>query len=308
MAVPDFQTLMLPVLRATADGEISARDLRARLAEEFELSESDLAEMLPSGRAPTFANRVAWANFSLQRAKLIEKVGRGVYVASKEGRSLLDNPPDRIDMRFLERYPAYVEWRQRSRSGRAKKGDEERTTADTSNDATTPEEQIAASHASLVEALRADLIDRVRELSPAFFERLIVDLLIAMGYGGGREDMGRAIGRGGDGGIDGIIKEDALGLDIVYIQAKRYGGDSTVGRPEVQSFAGSLDGVGATKGIFVTTSSFSKGALEFAERIAKRIILLDGDELARLMVRHGVGVRIRTTYDIKTVDEDYFTE
>lgn len=309
MSVPDFQTLMLPVLQATAGGEISAPELRARVAEAARLSESDLAEMLPSGRVTTFANRVAWANVYLQRAGLIEKVGRGAYRATDAGMEVLDEGPERIDKRFLRRYPAYREWRRRSMVGRATNDDQERGADPVpAHDEITPEEQVAASHAALVEALETDLLDRVRELSPAFFERLIVDLLIAMGYGGGRDEMGQAIGRGGDGGIDGVIKEDPLGLDIVYVQAKRYGEGNAVGRPEVQSFAGSLDGVGATKGIFVTTSSFGAGARAFADKIAKRIILVDGTELARLLVQHGVGVRVRASYDIKTVDEDYFSE
>lgn len=306
MAVPDFQSLMLPVLRAAADGDISSSELRERIAADLGLSADDLAEMLPSGRAPTFANRVAWATFFLQRAGLLERVSRGVYRITDAGRRLLAEQPDRVDMRLLERYPAFIEWRQTSAAGAA--SERGPTAAAEIVAARTPEEQIDASFKSLGAALEEDLVERVREMSPGFFERLIVDLLIAMGYGGGRAEMGQAIGRSGDGGIDGIIKEDALGLDIVYVQAKRYGAQNTVRRSEVQSFAGSLDGVGATKGIFVTTSSFSQGACEFVERIAKRIVLVDGTELARLMIQHGVGVRIRTTYELKKVDEDYFTE
>jgi restriction system protein len=257
---------MLPVLRAAADGEISAADLRERVAASVRLTANDLAEMLPSGRQTTFTNRTAWANVFLQRAGLLERARRGVYRISDEGRRVLAGAPERIDMRFLERYPAYVEWRQRSAAGR---GDAVEPISVAPDTARTPEEQMAASHAALTSALEGDLLDRVREASPGFFESLIIDLLIAMGYGGGRAEMGRS---------------------------------------EVQSFAGSLDGVGATKGIFVTTSSFSQGAREFVERIAKRIVLVDGAELARLMVEHKVGVRTRTTYELKKVDEDYFTE
>lgn len=306
MAVPDFQSLMLPVLRAAADGEISAPAMRERVAAEVRLSESDLAEMLPSGRQSTFTNRTAWANVFLQRAGLLEKAGRGVYRITEEGRRVLAEAPERIDMRFLERYPAYAEWRRKSSSG----GSVERASPATVpvSGTGTPEEEIASSHAALVEALKSDLLDRIREMSPGFLETLIIDLLIAMGYGGGREEMGKAIGGAGDAGIDGIIKEDPLGLDVVYVQAKRYAVGNAVGRSEVQSFAGSLDGEGATKGIFFTTSTFSKGACEFAQRIAKRIILVDGTELARLMIQHNVGVRTRTIFEIKGVDEDYFTE
>jgi restriction system protein len=305
MAVPDFQSLMLPVLRAAARGDISAADLRGRVAAELQLTEADLAEMLPSGRQTTFANRTAWANVFLQRAGLLEKVSRGVYRITDEGRKVLAERPERIDMRFLERYPAYVEWRQRSIEIRSAEG---RPSAGTPAEDQTPEEQIEASHTALTGALQSDLLERVREMSPAFFERLIIDLLIAMGYGGGRAEMGQAIGRSGDGGIDGMIKEDALGLDIVYVQAKRYADGNAVGRSEVQSFAGSLDGVGATKGIFFGTSTFSQGARDYVGRISKRIVLIDGAELARLMTQHNVGVRTRTTYEVKKIDEDYFVD
>jgi restriction system protein len=305
MGVPDFQSLMLPVLRAVADGDISAADLRSRVAAELRLTAADLAEMLPSGRQTTFANRTAWANIFLQRAGRLDKVSRGVYRSTDEGRKVLVEQPERIDMRFLERYPAYVEWRQRSVGIKRVEGGHG---AGPLAEDQTPEEQIDASHIALTAALQSDLLERAREMSPAFFERLIVDLLIAMGYGGGRAEMGQAIGRSGDGGIDGMIKEDALGLDIVYIQAKRYADGNTVGRSEVQSFAGSLDGVGATKGIFFGTSTFSQGARDYVGRISKRIVLIDGAELARLMAQHNVGVRTRATYEVKKVDEDYFTE
>jgi restriction system protein len=275
------------------------------VAAELRLTETDLAEMLPSGRQTTFANRTAWANIFLQRAGLLEKVSRGVYRITDEGRQALVEQPERIDMRFLERYPAYVEWRQRSVTGSGERAPPPVADALATR---TPEEQIDASFKSLGAALGDDLLDRVGEMSPAFFERLIIDLLIAMGYGGGRAEMGQAIGRAGDGGIDGMIKEDALGLDIVYVQAKRYAEGNTVGRSEVQSFAGSLDGVGTTKGIFFVTSTFSQGARDYVGRISKRLVLIEGAELARLMVRHNVGVRTRATYDVKKIDEDYFTE
>jgi restriction system protein len=300
-AVPDFQSLMLPVLRAAADGEISAVDLRNRVASELHLTEAALAEMLPSGRQTTFSNRTAWANIFLQRAGLLEKVSRGVYRITDQGRKVLAEGPERINMRFLERYPAYVEWRQRSAGIRPT---EPGQIAGPPAEHQTPEEQIEASQTALMAALQSDLLERVRELSPAFFEQLIIDLLIAMGYGGGRA----AIGRSGDGGIDGMIKEDALGLDIVYVQGKRYGEGNTVGRSEVQSFAGSLDGVGATKGNFFATSTFSQGAHDYVGRINKRIVLIDAAELTRLMIQRNVGVRTSTTYEVKKVDEDYFTE
>lgn len=310
MAVPDFQSLMLPVLRATAAGEISAAELRNRVANELGLTQNDLAEMLPSGRQTTFANRTAWANVFLQRAGLIGKTQRGIYQITEQGRKALTENLVRIDMRYLERFASYVGWRRRAMPEAGTAGDvgDAEVAAQPSGSIETPEEQIDRSHRALVSALESDLLDRILTMSPAFFESLIVDLLIAMGYGGGRSEMGRAVGRAGDGGIDGIIKEDALGLDIVYMQAKRYAPEHPVSRPDVQSFAGSLDGVRATKGIFISTSSFTSGAREFVEKISKRIILIDGAELARFMVGHNVGVRVRSTYDIKKIDEDYFSE
>ncbi len=242
MPVPSFQTLMLPVLRASAQGEIASKDLRDRVARELGLSESDRAEILPSGGETRLANRTTWASVSLQRAGLLERVDRGVYRITEEGRKVLAETPARIDIRFLvERYPSYVKWRQGGASGDGTAGEEEANCA-------TPEELIEASYKSLSAALEADLLDRVRGLPPAFFENLIIELLIAMGYGGGLAEMGQAIGRAGDGGIDGTIKEDALGLDIVYVQAKRYDAQNTVGRGDVQGFAGSLDGVRRDQG------------------------------------------------------------
>jgi restriction system protein len=217
--------------------------------------------------------------------------------------------PPKIDLAFLQRFPSYVvEWRR----GSAAATPLAENNADRGNlvveSSATPEEQISKSYQTLTAALEADLLDRVREMSPEFFETLVVNVLIKLGYGGGQPAMGQAIGRSGDGGIDGIIKEDALGLDVVYIQAKRYGQGNSVGRSDVQAFAGSLDGVGATKGIFITTGSFSTGAREYVARIAKRIILIDGPQFARLMVENEVGVRVLETFKIKKIDENYFTE
>ena len=268
------------------------------------LSDADLAEMLPSRRTTTFVNRVAWATTYVQIAGLLERVRRGVYQLTEESRAVLRNPPARIDMKFLERYPSYVEWRH---------GSQARSDGPLLADATldqqeaTPEELIETSFRALVSALEVELLERVRKVHSSEFEALIVDVLIAMGYGGGKSEMGQAIGRGGDGGLDGIIREDPFGLDVVYVQAKRYDEGNAVGRPEVQGFAGSLDGVSATKGLFFTTSTFTVGAKEYVQRIAKRIVLVDGKELVRLMVEHGVGVRPGASYVIKRIDEDYFS-
>jgi len=305
MAIPDFQSLMLPVLEATAGGEISAPDLRDAVASRLGLSDADLASKLPSGRQTTFANRTAWANVFIQRAGLIEKTGRGRYRATEAGLNVLVEKPPKIDMPFLQRFPSYVDWRRKSAAPGPVKSDGEAIGVDAFS---TPEEQIAKSYQTLTVAIEAELLDRVREMSPTFFETLIIDVLIKLGYGGGQPEMGQAIGKSGDGGIDGVIKEDALGLDIVYVQAKRYGEGHTVGRPEVQAFAGSLDGVGATKGILITTGSFSSGARDYVLRIPKRIILIDGVQLAHLMVEREVGVRVSEVFKIKKIDENYFTE
>lgn len=274
MPVPDFQSLMLPVLMATAEGEISASELRDRVAQSVKLSQEDLKEMLPSGRQTTFGNRTAWANVFLQRAGLIEKTSRGVYRATPIGLQVLAERPSKIDMKFLERFQSYVEWRQRSAAGGFGKPLVADPGSPTTEVSTTPEEQMGRSYQILTGALEADLLDRMREMSPNSFEELVIDLLSKLGYGGGQPERGKAIGGPGDGGIDGVINEDALGLDRVYVQAKRYGAGNAVGRPEVQAFSGSLDGVSATKGIFITTGSISPAAREYAARIAKRIILM----------------------------------
>jgi restriction system protein len=308
MAVPDFQTLMLPVLRAV--GEVDATkpaDIRAYVAQACGLTPEDLEQRLPSGRQSTFENRCAWANVFLQRAGLIATVKRGVYRLTERGREVLATNPERIDMKYLERFPEYTSWRKRS---------SRRETSDTATIAEvaeaqpsqTPQELIESTIESLTADLRLTLLDRVRTMSPSGFEGLIVDLLVAMGYGGGRAELAQQTRATNDGGIDGLIKEDPLGLDLVVMQAKRYGPGNSVGRPDVQSFAGSLDGNNATKGIFVTTSTFTAGAIDFARSIQKRLVLIDGDELTRLMVRHGVGVRVTQTFELKDIDENVFEE
>jgi restriction system protein len=264
--------------------------------------------MLPSGRQTTFANRTAWANVFLQRAGLIEKTSRGVYRVTAAGLQALAKRPPKIDMPFLERFPSYVEWRQRSAAGGFAKPDRNDGDLPTGEVSATPEELMGRSYQTLTGALEADLLDRMRHMSPAFFEQLVIDLLRELGYGGGQSERGKATGGPGDGGLDGVINEDALGLDRVYVQAKRYGAAQAVGRPEVQAFSGSLDGVSATKGILITTGSISPAAREYVSRISKRIILIDGMELSRLMVQKEIGVRVAETYKIKKIDENYFTE
>lgn len=302
MPIPDYQTLMLPLLRLASDGgEHRFRDAVEYLAAQFGLTDTERGELLPSGTAPVFDNRVGWARTYLKQAGLIESVKRGIFKISESGAGLLGRGPDRIDTATLERYEAFLSFRNRRRE--RGEGDT-REQAEVVNEDLTPEDALAAAYQKLRKSLEADLLDQVKSSSPAFFERLVIDLLVSMGYGGSRRDAGRAIGKSGDGGIDGIIKEDKLGLDAIYIQAKRWEG--TVGRPEIQKFAGALQGQRATKGVFITTSNFSREAEEYANIINTKIILVDGERLATLMVDHNVGVSMLGVYELKKVDSDYF--
>jgi len=305
MAIPDYQTVMLPLLRLAADGQDHrSRDAVETLAGEFELTAEERTELLPSGKQPVFNNRVGWANTYLKAAGLLEAPRRGVLRITQRGRDLLEEEIGRIDVSLLERYPEFVEFRGKRRPKSSEPADAE--TMDVPSSSQTPEDALSNAYRSLRAELESELLEEIGRASAAFFEQLVVDLLVSMGYGGSRQDAGRAIGRSGDGGIDGIIDEDRLGLDVIYLQAKRW--ESTVGRPEIQKFAGALQGHRARKGVFITTSSFSREALEYAGVIDTRIILIDGARLAKLMVDHGVGVSTVGTYEIKRVDFDYFSE
>ncbi len=304
MPVPDFQSLMLPVLKALADGgEMPISDVRERVAASEYLSVEDIDEMLPSGRQSVLANRVSWAAKYLERAGLLERVRRGVWRMTAKGEKLLTNPPSRIDMNYLRNYPAFVAWRT-SKSTLSRGGDAALSPPDESMD--TPEEALEKAARELREALEAEVLDRVRGAAPSFLEKAVVNLLIAMGYGGGDAARGLVTGRSGDGGIDGTIREDVLGLDEVYIQAKKYAEGNTVGESDLRNFAGAIDAAGTTKGVFVTTAGFTRAAKNYVARSPKRIVLIDGEELARLMVRHDIGVRLKDRHEIKRIDEDYF--
>lgn len=301
---------MLPVLRLAADGETRVPDAAEKLAEQLGLSVAEREEMLPSGRQRIFHNRIHWAKFYMTKAGLIDSPARGRFVASQAGRALLATNPAGINVDTLKTYPAFAEFYASSTLGTGST-DAASTGAGETIDATTsatPEEQIDAAQAVLHQALKADLLQRILTQSPAFFERAIVDLLVGMGYGGSHENAARRLGKSGDGGIDGVIDEDRLGLDRIYVQAKRYASHVSVGRPEVQGFLGSLVGVGAAKGVFVTTSSFSAPAIDFVRHLPQRIVLIDGDRLADLMIEHGVGVRTSRTVQVKRLDEDFFVE
>ena len=306
MAVPDFQSLMLPALKAFADGEAPPlSQVRERVAAAEGLSDEDVREMLPSGRQAVFVNRVSWAVIYMERAGLLERVRRGVYRLTQEGERLLSRKPSRIDLNLLGEYPDFAKWSPRANAPAPGKDVESKQNEDISD---TPEEALDRAARQLSGVLEADVLRRVRDAAPAFLERVVVDLLIAMGYGGGDATMGRVTGGSGDGGIDGTIREDALGLDEVYVQAKKYAEGNAVGEGDLRNFAGAIDAAGTTKGVFVTTAGFTRAAKDYVARSPKRIVLIDGAELARLMVRHGVGVRTRVLHEIKRIDEDYFDQ
>lgn len=298
MSVPDFQSLMLPILKFAGDGkEHSQGELKEAVAGQLQLTEADRKELLPSGRQPRFDNRIAWSSVYLKKAGLLESTGRGRFRITRVGMDVLRSNPSSINTKFLMQYPSFQEFQ--GNANHIEKTGEKGTEIDK-----TPEEVLEASYLGLKQELAQELLDRIMACPPAFFEQLVVDLLVAMGYGGSRKDAGEAIGRSGDGGIDGIIKEDKLGLDVVYIQAKRW--DRTVGRPDVQAFAGSLEGQRARKGVMITTSQFSQDARDYVTRIEKKIILIDGERLTQLMIDHGVGVAKVAEYIVKKVDQDYF--
>jgi restriction system protein len=302
MAIPDFQSLMLPLLRALADGqEWSTQKTLDALARDLGLTEADVTQPMQSRKAPLFTNRVAWAKLHLKRAGLLDSPHRGVYQITERGRDVLREPPDRLNLAFLARFPEYVEFRSRSRTS----ADVDEAPGIDPDEERTPEEYIEYGYSRLRAALADEILSRIAQMPPAFFEKLVVDLLVAMGYGGSQRDAGRAVGPGADEGIDGVIKEDRLGLETIYIQAKRWQG--TVGRPDIQRFAGALQGQRARKGIFITTSTFSKEAEAYAASIQSTIVLVNGDQLAELMIDHGIGVTLASTYDIKRLDSDYFT-
>lgn len=304
MAIPDFQTLMRPLLDLHADREEHLnRDLVNALAEQFSLTPEERREMLPSGRAKMFDNRVGWAKTYISAAGLIEAPRRAVLIITEKGVQALVDHPKTIDLRVLAKLNGSRSVRERRRDEKPEL-EQERDVGIEIHE--TPEEAVENAYLKLRNDVEREIVAKILANPPEFLERVIIDLVVKMGYGGNRKDAGEAIGRSGDEGIDGIIKEDPLGLDIIYLQAKRYEG--TVGRPEIQKFAGALQGQRAKKGIFITTSSYSREAKEFASKIDTKIILIDGSTLARLMFDHGVGVSVNTVYEVKKVDTDYFEE
>jgi restriction system protein len=302
MSVPDFQSFMLPLLKFSSDGvDHSHSEAADALARHFKVTDADRREMLPSGRQTRFDNRIAWSVVYLRKAGFLESPKRGRFRITGRGQEILKSNPDRIDKKFLQEHggPEFQEFSRPSRQS----GNHEESSNETVR---TPREMMEAGYWELRRDLAQELLNRIKSCSPRFFEQLVVDLLVKMDYGGSPKDAGEAVGHSGDGGIDGIIKEDKLGLDVIYIQAKRWEG--TVGRPLVQAFAGSLEGHRARKGVMITTSQFSADARDYVTRIEKKIILIDGEELAQLMIDHGVGVADEASYVIKRLDIDYFDE
>lgn len=307
MAVPDYQSLMLPLLQFAArkETEISTSEAVEVLAKELGLTEDDLREMLPSGVQPTFVNRVGWAATYMKKAGLLETTRRGFYQITDRGRDLLEKQPKTINVELLRQYPEFREFEGSKDTRSSNKASKQKALSETS--AATPLEQLEAAYESLRDKLADELLAKLKKVSPAFFEKVVVELLVKMGYGGSRADAGKAIGKSGDGGIDGIIKEDKLGLDVVYIQAKRWD-SNPVGRPDVMQFVGALQAQRANKGIFITTSRFTEDASSYVSQIGSKIVLIDGEQLTNLMIEHDVGVSTVSLYPVKKIDSDYFEE
>ena len=298
MPIPDFQKITLPLLELLKDGEPhDIGELRPKIAAHFKLTEEEMNELIPSG-GTRFGNRFGWARTHLKMAGLINYERSGVYRITDRGKQVLAQSPSKLDLHFLDQFSEHVEFRRRKPTSPTKPED--------SSSDFTPQERLEQDYETIRAALSQDLLERVGAASPSFFERLVVQLLLEMGYGDKRLDAGRTIGGSGDDGIDGIINEDKLGLDIIYIQAKRWKG--VVGRPIVQAFAGSLEGNRAQKGVLITTSQFSSDARDFVKRIGKKIVLIDGAMLSELMIDHGIGVTVEKSYVLNRIDSDYFNE
>ncbi|MCB1312630.1 MAG: restriction endonuclease [Sedimentitalea sp.] len=308
MPVPDYETLMRPVLAAFANGATNVSEILPSLIEEFGLVDEDATKLNASGQT-TLYNRAHWARTYLSKAGLLQSPKRNHHQITDLGRKMLKAHPVRIDNKTLSQIESFQDWKDATRGP---EGDDPHRQSVmppvATDDSETPDIRAETAFREIESALVGEVIEAVMSLSPARFEKLVVDLLIAMGYGGGDLERGLQTNLSGDGGIDGVINEDELGLDAVYVQAKRYAPDNKVGRPALNRFVGSLTGEGAGKGVFVTTSDFSKDAVDYVKRVQHRIVLINGDRLARLMIKHEVGVRARKTYVLRSVDEDYFSE
>lgn len=303
MSVPDFQSFFKPLLAFAADGaEHSLAEAREALTNAFEMTEEDFADLLPSGKQTKYSNRIQWAKTYFGHAGVFTTPRRGVFKITERGKVLHQQNHERIDVRILNQYPEFVAFHSPPR----KIGDEIKGLKEVISTSSTPEELLQESYESLRNELANELLSLVKDNTPDFFENLVVDLMVAMGYGGSRLDAGKSIGRSGDEGIDGIINEDRLGLDVIYLQAKRWEG--TVGRPEIQKFVGALTGKRAKKGVFITTGEFADTAYKYVESIEPKVILIDGRALASYMIDFDLGVSTTATYRIKRTDSDYFVE
>jgi restriction system protein len=301
MAVPDFQSFFKPLLDIAADGnEHSIQEARNIIAAQMSLPESDMQELLPSGTQTKFDNRIAWAKSYFIQAKVLEASRRSFFIITPRGMELQQKGLSRIDIKVLNQYSEFVEFH------KANGAREEETIPPIETSTETPEESLQRAYESIQSNLAGEILDKIKSNSPAFFEKLVVDLMVAMGYGGSRADAGKSIGGTGDEGVDGIIKEDRLGLDVIYLQAKRWEG--TVGRPDVQKFVGALHGKRAKKGVFITTGKFSDDAKKYVETIDPKVILIDGRILAELMIDFNLGTTTSGTYEIKRIDSDYYSE
>lgn len=303
MPIPDYQSVMLPLLQLAGDGETHKfRATVEALARNYDLTDEERRDLLPSGKQPIFDNRVGWARTYLGKAGLLESPKRGQFRITDRGRQVLAQPPPSIDVQFLLQFEEFVVFKQRRTEKSATKAEDSQSTPRDES----PEELLESAHQILRDDLATEILALTKAGSAAFFEQLVVDLIVRMGYGGSRKEAGQAVGGSGDEGIDGIIKEDRLGLDIIYLQAKRW--ENTVGRPEVQKFAGALQGQRAKKGILITTSTFSRNAKDYVTNIDPKIILIDGQSLVDFMIDHGLGVTTEATFELKRVDSDYFSE
>lgn len=302
--IPDFQTIMLPVLELLKDKkEHTLQELISKISDKFELSEKERKELLPSGNQAIINNRVGWSGTYLKKAGLLDRPKRATFVITEKGLEILNSKPEKINIAFLKKMPKFKEWQDDYSS---KEKDDETIEETEMSSKKTPQELLDYSFQKLTNELSIELLDIVKSCSPVFFENLVIDLLIRMGYGGSRKEAGKAIGKSGDGGIDGIINEDKLGLDTIYIQAKRW--ENKVPVKEIRDFAGALLGQKAKRGIFITTSNFPKSAYEYVNSIEHKIILIDGKKLIELMIENNIGLSIQMKYEVKKIDTDYFEE
>jgi len=303
--IPDYQSIMLPLLMLVSDKkEYKYRELIENLALEFKLTDEERKELLASGNQPIFDNRVGWAKTYLKKAGLIDSPKRATFVITELGLKVLEKNPEKIDAKYLRQFPSFLEFLHPDKN----EAESEETVISQETLSRTPEENLDKAYQQLRKSLASELLNKVIDLSPAFFERLVIDLLVKMGYGGSIKEAGKAIGRSGDEGIDGTIKEDKLGLDIIYVQAKRWKPGNVVGRPEIHKFVGALAGQGAKKGSFITTSSFTKEAVEYTPKNETKIVLIDGERLAQHMIDYNIGCSIQQIYELKRIDSDYFDE